>query len=210
MKRLLLAAACTLALCTQAQAWATEGGPTIPTPVTSSSTPVKARATATATSTGSPVVNNISVAPAAAPQQRASRGDGQRPSGPSGRSARSGSGRSGGSSGGTVVDSGAPVIVAPSMSSADNCAVGIVLGGVGQKGGGTLGFLWEDDGCARARNARVEADLGDRDVARDMMCVDPIVRWARRARQRPCPQDRAEWIRAGWTVKQLDDQDRSR
>lgn len=89
---------------------------------------------------------------------------------------------------------GAPVVVAPSMSGANPCAVGLTLGGAGRDGGGALGLLWEDGACQNREIERLMTGMGKVETAKEHQCLtDDKQRRAYYSSGDPCRIDVGGW-----------------
>lgn len=84
-----------------------------------------------------------------------------------------------------------PEIVAPNISGGNPCLVGISGGGAGPGIGITFGVGYSDRGCERRNEAALLSNIGERDVAVELMCDDGNVRAAMARTGHPCAADRA-------------------
>ena len=83
--------------------------------------------------------------------------------------------------------------VAPGLSSSFNdVCMGSTSMGAGFSGGSiALGTTWEDPDCVRRLNAREIRNMGDAQVAKEIMCGNEDVRAAFKRAGRPCIEDAA-------------------
>jgi hypothetical protein len=81
--------------------------------------------------------------------------------------------------------------VAPGLSSSFNdVCMGSTSMGAGFSGGSiALGTTWEDSDCVRRLNAREIRNMGDAQVAKEIMCGNADVRAAFKRVGRPCIED---------------------
>jgi hypothetical protein len=93
--------------------------------------------------------------------------------------------------GGTTTLRNTPEIIAPNISGGNPCLVGISGGGAGPGIGITLGIGYSDKGCERRNSAALLSNIGQRDVAIELMCDDQAVREAMARSGHPCAADRA-------------------
>jgi hypothetical protein len=93
--------------------------------------------------------------------------------------------------GGTQTIRNTPEIVAPNISGGNPCLVGISGGGAGPGIGITFGVGYSDRGCERRNSAALLSNIGERDVAIELMCDDQNVREAMARSGHPCAADRA-------------------
>lgn len=92
--------------------------------------------------------------------------------------------------GGTQTIRNVPEIVAPNISGGNPCLIG-ASGGVAVAGVGvTLGGGWSDKGCERRNEAALLSNMGEKDVAAELMCDDDHVRAAMARTGHPCAADR--------------------
>jgi hypothetical protein len=84
--------------------------------------------------------------------------------------------------------------VAPGLSSSFNdVCLGSTSMGAGFSGGSiALGTTWEDPDCIRRLNAREIRNMGDAQVAKEIMCGNADVRAAFKRVGRPCIEDAAQ------------------
>lgn len=81
-----------------------------------------------------------------------------------------------------------PAIAAPALTTTltETC-MGSTSGGVSVAGFGvTVGSTWKDEECVRRLHAREISALGEKDVAKEVLCGSPIVAEAYAAVGRPC------------------------
>ena len=93
--------------------------------------------------------------------------------------------------GGTQTLRNTPEIIAPNISGGNPCLVGISGGGAGPGIGITFGVGYSDKGCERRNSAALLSNIGQRDVAIELMCDDQAVREAMQRSGHPCAADRA-------------------
>jgi hypothetical protein len=93
--------------------------------------------------------------------------------------------------GGTTTLRNTPEIVAPNISGGNPCLVGISGGGAGPGIGITFGVGYSDRGCERRNSAALLSNIGEKDVAIELMCDDDNVRQAMARSGHPCAADRA-------------------
>jgi hypothetical protein len=93
--------------------------------------------------------------------------------------------------GGTTTLRNTPEIIAPNISGGNPCLVGISGGGAGPGIGITLGIGYADRGCERRNSAALLSNMGQKDVAVELMCDDQAVREAMARTGHPCAADRA-------------------
>ena len=93
--------------------------------------------------------------------------------------------------GGTQTIRNTPEIVAPNIAGGNPCLVGISGGGAGPGIGITLGIGYSDKGCERRNSAALLSNMGEKDVAVELMCDDDNVRQAMARTGHPCAADRA-------------------
>jgi hypothetical protein len=89
-----------------------------------------------------------------------------------------------------------PEIVAPNISGGNPCLVGISGGGAGPGIGITFGVGYSDRGCERRNSAALLSNIGERDVAVELMCDDDGVRQAMARTGHPCAADRPAAVAA--------------
>jgi hypothetical protein len=92
--------------------------------------------------------------------------------------------------GGTQTLRNTPEIIAPNISGGNPCLVGISGGGAGPGIGITLGIGYSDKGCERRNSAALLSNIGEKDVAIELMCDDQNVREAMQRSGHPCAADR--------------------
>jgi hypothetical protein len=92
--------------------------------------------------------------------------------------------------GGTTTLRNTPEIVAPNISGGNPCLVGISGGGAGPGIGITFGVGYSDKGCERRNSAALLSNIGEKDVAIELMCDDSNVREAMLRSGHPCAADR--------------------
>jgi hypothetical protein len=93
-------------------------------------------------------------------------------------------------SGGTTTLRNTPEIIAPNISGGNPCLVGISGGGAGPGIGITIGVGYSDKGCERRNSAALLNNIGEKDVAIELMCDDDNVRQAMARTGHPCAADR--------------------
>ena len=147
-------------------------------PVTSTSSSTAASRAASASRSSSGVTNNVSV--------------NNQSAGGSGGGAGSGGGYGG----------RAPDVIGVPLVGANNCAVGLTLGGSGPSAGGLFGLLWEGSACARNRDATLLNNLGLRGAGVELLCDSADIRQAMYRNGTPCRKDiekyGAIWAKEGW------------
>ena len=88
------------------------------------------------------------------------------------------------------------------MVGANNCAVGLTLGGSGPNAGGLFGLLWEGSACARNRDAALLNNMGLRGAGVELLCDTDAIRQAMYRSGTPCQKDiekyGAAWRAQGW------------
>jgi hypothetical protein len=92
--------------------------------------------------------------------------------------------------GGTQTIRNTPEIIAPNISGGNPCLVGISGGGAGPGIGVTIGIGYSDHSCERRNEAALLSNIGQRDVAIELMCDDSNVRAAMLRTGHPCAGDR--------------------
>lgn len=105
---------------------------------------------------------------------------------------------SSGSSGGGSGDRRAPDVIGAPLVGANNCSVGVTLGGSGPSAGGLFGLLWESGDCARNRDATLLVNMGRPGAAVELLCDSMAIRQAMARNGTPCEVDRQRWLAAGW------------
>lgn len=85
-----------------------------------------------------------------------------------------------------------PNVYAPALAGGANpCVVGVSAGGAVAGFGISFGLTRNDDGCERRNTAALLHNMGERDVAQEVLCETESVRQARLRVGRPCVADRA-------------------
>lgn len=85
-----------------------------------------------------------------------------------------------------------PDVYAPAIAGGANpCVVGVSAGGAVAGFGLSFGMTRNDDGCERRNTAALLYNMGERDVAQELLCETASVRAARLRTGRPCAEDRA-------------------
>jgi hypothetical protein len=81
-----------------------------------------------------------------------------------------------------------PGIVAPALTTTltETCMGSTSVGGAVLGFGITVGSTWKDEECVRRLHAREVSALGEKDVAKEVLCGSPIVAAAYAAVGRPC------------------------
>ena len=89
---------------------------------------------------------------------------------------------------GTTTVKMAPAITAPNMTTTltETCMGSSTVGGAGVGFGVSLGTTWTDVDCVRRLNAREIASFGDKEAAKELLCINPDVAAAYAAAGRPC------------------------
>lgn len=89
---------------------------------------------------------------------------------------------------GTTTLKMAPAITAPNLSTTltETCMGSSTVGGSGIGFGVSLGTTWTDTDCVRRLNAREISSYGDKEAAKELMCLNPEVAQAYAAVGRPC------------------------
>lgn len=101
----------------------------------------------------------------------------------------------GGSSGGS---GRAPDVIGVPLVGANNCSVGLTLGGSGPNAGGLLGLLWESGDCSRNRDATLLVNMGRPGAGMELLCESMAIRNAMARNGTPCQIDLQRWTAAGW------------
>lgn len=85
-----------------------------------------------------------------------------------------------------------PDVYAPAIAGGANpCVVGVSAGGAVAGFGLSFGMTRNDEGCERRNTAALLYNMGERDVAQELLCETASVRAARLRTGRPCAEDRA-------------------
>ena len=89
-----------------------------------------------------------------------------------------------------------PDVYAPSIAGGANpCVIGVSGGGAVAGFGISFGMTRNDEGCERRNIAALLHNMGEREVAQEVLCETESVRQARLRANRPCYVDRVEAAR---------------
>lgn len=89
---------------------------------------------------------------------------------------------------GTTTVKNVPTVYAPALTTTltETCMGSSTVGGAGAGFGLSIGSTWKDEECIRRLHAREIVAIGEKDVAKEIMCGSPIVAEAYAAVGRPC------------------------
>jgi hypothetical protein len=89
---------------------------------------------------------------------------------------------------GTTTLRNVPAITAPALTTTltETCMGSSTIGGAGAGFGLSIGSTWKDEECIRRLHAREISALGEKDVAKQVLCGSPMVAEAYAAVGRPC------------------------
>lgn len=190
MKYIVLGAA--LLLPAHAWAWKTDPVAPVPAPTPAASAVSGSRSSATVSSSQSlrnKVTTDVTITNTVSPSAQGRRGGGSG----GGRRVVDRSSGGGGSAG------AGPELVAPGIVGGNPCTVGVSLGGIGQNGGGTLGWSWESHECSLRQSAAILANLGLTKASVETLCrTSNDERWALRNAGVYCADDVERWRKEGW------------